>query len=194
MLRLGAVSIDGAKESEPDLEARQAHRDPHLDAAARSLFELLRAEPNVVWSIATPESWLGIPDPEEVDLLISDVGRRNVAYTHDTAAAHRLGELGVADPLVWLSEHGSAASGVLLSDRAGEYDGLPPGAGGVDWPAVVSQVGSGMLRTLVVDSRHSAAVKFYSDRYDYFGFNSLKFLDTLDRHSIICYLNKSGLR
>jgi sugar phosphate isomerase/epimerase len=158
LIRLGEVEVPGlTADDPPDLDRRREHRDRHLDAAARSLFELLRAESGVVWSIETPRTWLSLPDLEEVELLVSDAGRRSVAYTHDVAAAHRLGGLGVADPEAWLEAHGAVTSGVLLSDRAGEFEGLPPGAGEVDFAGLAAQVGSGMLRTLLLDPRHPAA-------------------------------------
>ena len=133
---------------------RSRLRDSHLEAAARSLFDLTRAEPNVTWAIETRLYMHEIPSLEEVDLLLSDTAGKNVAYWHDTGHAHLQGRMGLADPLAWLTRYGPRAAGIHLHDVVGDVDHLPPGPGEVDWAGVRAGVSAGMLRVLEVHGRH----------------------------------------
>jgi sugar phosphate isomerase/epimerase len=123
-------------------------REAHLDAAARSLYDLTRAVPEVAFSIRTPAKPGGFPDPDELGLLFEDAAGHNVAYTHDVAAG---------DSAEWLARHGPRTFSVVLHDRMGEMTGLPPGGGEVDWTAVRSGVSTGMLKVLSVGANFSGA-------------------------------------
>lgn len=176
VLSLGAIEIEGARErwrrwrrslvetGAPPAEEiaaalaeRRARRDRALEAAARSLFDLARAEPDVTFAFLGQGAWHEIPDLAEVELLLSDSAGRRVAYWHDAARAHILERLGIADAPAWLDRYGARTAGLSLSDVAGETELLPPGAGEVDFRAVVPYTGARMVRTLAVHPRHSAA-------------------------------------
>lgn len=155
-----AAALEGpppGEEVAAALAERRALRDAHLEAAARSLFDLRRAAPEVVFALESRLHFHEIPDLEEVELLVSDAGGRGVAYWHDTGHVHLQGMLGIADPLAWLERHGRHTAGLHLHDVAGGTDHLPPGAGEVDWVGTRELAGSGMLRVLEVHGRHSAA-------------------------------------
>jgi len=154
VIRMGEMDLPG---DEPDPAARRAVRDRYLDAAARSLFDLTRAVPEVVFSIRTPATWRGLPDPEELSLLFEDAGVSNAGYTHDVAAADRWARLGVADAASWLAIHGPRAVSAVLHDRSGDQCGLPPGGGEVDWSVVKAGLTASMIGVLEVGANHSAA-------------------------------------
>lgn len=137
------------------LAERRELRDAHLEAAARSLFDLNRASPDVTFAIEGRLSFHEIPDLEEVELLLSDAGGRRVAYWHDTGHAQIIGKLGVTDPGAWLSMFGNRTAGVHLHDVLGTLDHLPPGGGEVDWVAVAQGLGVGMVRVLEIHRRHA---------------------------------------
>jgi sugar phosphate isomerase/epimerase len=175
VVHLGAVPIEGAVarqqawlealaagEPLPDaageaLAERERKRDAHLEAAARSLFDLTRAEPEVTFALETRLGFHAIPSFDEVELLLSDAAGKNVAYWHDTGHAALQGRVTGVDPLAWLDRYGTEAAGVHLHDVLGPLDHLPPGGGEVDWPAVAGYVSTGMVKVLEVNGRHSAA-------------------------------------
>jgi sugar phosphate isomerase/epimerase len=137
------------------LATRRERRDAHLEAAARSLFELCRAAPDVTFAMEGRLHFHEIPDHEEVELLLSDLGSRKVAYWHDTGHAHQTGRLTGIDPMAFFDSHGSRTAGVHLHDVVGTVDHLPPGGGEVDWPGVAHHAGRGMVKVLEVNGRHS---------------------------------------
>ena len=149
------------------LAERGAKRDGHLLAAAKSLFDLTRAAPGVTFAFEGRLRFHEIPSLEEVEHLLSDASGRRVAYWHDTGHAHLLSRIGVADSLAWLDRYGGRTAGIHLHDVLGAVDHLPPGGGEVDWAGVRGYIGSGMIRTLEVNERHSpkevlGAVSFLS--------------------------------
>ena len=154
VIHLGEMDLPGDGH---DAQARLAVRDRYLDAAARSLFDLTRAQPEIVFSIRTPATWRGLPDPEELGLLFEDAAVPNLGYTHDVAAADRLAREGFVDAAAWLATHGPRAVSVVLSDHLGDLLGLPPGGGEVDWSLVKGELTASMLRVLAVGANHSAA-------------------------------------
>ncbi|MEN8149047.1 MAG: TIM barrel protein [Planctomycetota bacterium] len=154
VVRFGEMELAGES---PDPEVRRATRDRWLDAAARSLFDLTRACPDVTFAVRTPGTWRGLPDPDEMEMLFDDAGDARVGYAHDVAAADRLGAAGLADPAAWLARHGPRAVRVVLSDRIGDLDRLPPGGGEVDWAVVAAGVAASMSPVLEVGANHSPA-------------------------------------
>ncbi|MHC4470429.1 MAG: sugar phosphate isomerase/epimerase family protein [Planctomycetota bacterium] len=137
------------------LDERRAKRDRHLDAAARSLFDLTRAEPGVTWALENRLGFHEIPDLDEVELLLADAPGENVAFWYDTGHAHLLGRVGGPDPLAWLDRYGDRTAGLHLHDVVGEEDHLPPGGGEVDWTGVRGYLSSDMIRVIEIHRRHS---------------------------------------
>ncbi len=138
------------------LAERRRRRDVHLEAAARSLFDLGRAAPDVTFAIEGRLHFHEIPDLEEVELLLSDAAGRRVAFWHDTGHAELLGKLGVTDSEAWLDRFGSRTAGIHLHDVMGTQDHLPPGGGEIDWRAIAHSVGMGMAKVMEVHRRHAA--------------------------------------
>ena len=145
-----------AEEIRDALDERQAARDPHLEAAARSLHDLKTAEPSITWGIETSYFFHGLPSLEETEWLLDDAGP-SAAYWHDTGHAMMLEKLGVTPSLAWLERYGPRTAGLHLHDVIGAIDHQPPGVGEMDWPALADAASARMLRTMEVDSRHSAA-------------------------------------
>jgi sugar phosphate isomerase/epimerase len=119
-------------------DAEGEDRTPHLEAAARSIFDLTRAVPELTFSVRTPETSRGLPDAEEMELLFEDASGRNVSYTHDAACG------GTEERL---SRHGPRTISVILSDRAPE----------IDWREVRAGLSSGMIRVIELDPNRSGA-------------------------------------
>ncbi len=156
-LRALAAGQDPAADVRAALADRNRRRDPHLLAAARSLFDLTRAEPDVRFAFEVRMYWNEIPSLDEVEVLLSDSAGKRVSWWHDTGHAHYLGRVGITDPLAWLSRYGASCAGLHLHDMAGETDHLPPGLGEVDWTGLSALAGAGMLRVLELSSRCGAA-------------------------------------
>lgn len=113
-------------------------RDRRLDAAARSLFDLTRAVPELTFSIRTPSGEDGFPNAGELSLLFEDASGRKLAYSHDVAAGNTA---------EWLAVHGPRALTLILGDPTD----------GTDWREVKGSLSSGMIRVLELDPNRSGA-------------------------------------
>ena len=129
------------------------HRHRFLDGLCRSLFELCERFPDHTFALETPWTVSGVPRPDELSLVRSELPGRRIAYWHDTAAAARLAALGAVAAEHWLTELGPLTAGVTLCDWSSAGERLPPGTGIVDWPALQAQLGASMLRVLALDAR-----------------------------------------
>ncbi len=151
--RAASVGADALAEAAAQRTERAALREGAVMAAARSLHALCRAEPDMTFAVRIPAAPHGIPDLDEVAVLASEVGARNLAFAHDTGRAAVLAALGGPHPEAWLAEHGARCAAVMLSDAAPLEAGLPPGAGGLRWRSVLAELPAGVPRILDLDPR-----------------------------------------
>lgn len=120
------------------LARRNAVLDPALDAACRSLFEVLRAYPDVQLCLLPSRHVHGLGHPDSLGHIFEDLGSSRLAYWHDVALAARREEmLGVAQG-DWLERFGNRMEGISLGDSSGGSLYLPPGVGGVDYPLLAA--------------------------------------------------------
>lgn len=124
-----------------------------LERVVRALHGLLKAEPEIELAIATGEPLIGWPSPEMLENLLADLKTSRLGYWHHSgraAVAERLG-LGAEGSL--LTAHGPRLAGVTLSDVQGTMDGLPPGAGQVDFRALRSALPQRCRKLVDLDAR-----------------------------------------
>lgn len=172
VLRLGELGLPTLRQREQELRARlrlegstpevlaaaapllreiDARSEPYLERACRILFEICRAEPDVRFAIATPDSLLGFPNFKVLGLLFSELKGRNVGYWHDAAAARDQERAGAAPPRAWAGDFGERAYGASLADVQGAERGLPPGAGEIDFRLLRESLPRGIPAVLDVE-------------------------------------------
>jgi sugar phosphate isomerase/epimerase len=145
-----------SREIAEGLAASRRARPRFVDALCRALFDLSRAAPDARWLLETPRSSSGFPSPDEAEAVFDELRGRRVGYWHDAAHAARLAALGVVPADEWLARLGDRAGGVTIADFAGTSDGLPPGAGVVDWTSLRGQLSAAMPRVLRLDASFAA--------------------------------------
>ena len=157
--RFGREGLTDALRDEVAAACAEMRRDRprFLEALCRSLWDLSRALPDTTWLVETPASVAGLPFPDEVEPLHSELKGRRVGIWHDTAHAARLGALGAAPASAWIERAAGATRGVTLSDWSPHGGRTPPGAGHVDWTTLRGQLTGAMVRVLRVAPEFPAA-------------------------------------
>lgn len=113
---------------------RKRHLDQALDCLCRSLHQLCRSHEDVLFCLTLSRNALGLGEAAALAAVFEDLARYRIGYWHDTVAA--------ACRETWLSQEpgeileigSKVLKGMTLGDFANGEAGLPPGAGGVDYP------------------------------------------------------------
>jgi hypothetical protein len=147
-----AAEIDAA------VAADARDRERFVEALCRALFDLTRVVGDAQWLLETPSRASGFPRPDEAEVVFGELPGRRIGYWHDAAHAARLAFLGVLPAEEWLARLGRRAVGVTICDWSSTADGLPPGAGVVDWTALRGQLTDAMPRVLRLDTSFPAAL------------------------------------
>ncbi|MFP4056950.1 MAG: sugar phosphate isomerase/epimerase family protein [Candidatus Brocadiia bacterium] len=139
------------------LAERRALAPDYLEAACRSLEELLERTDGVSLGIETRMGWHELPSLDELGTLLERFPQRRVGYWHDVGHAVLQGAMGLGGQLEWLRRHGPRTLGVHLHDvTAGLRDHHPPGLGEVDFAPLAERLPPGALRVMEVASRFIA--------------------------------------
>lgn len=101
--------------------------DMELETACRSLFELAREVSGLGLGLRTPAGG-PLANPENLGLLLEDLGALPVTYWHRPSQAH---VLGLEDSL-WIERLGRYFCGLFLDDVRDGQAGIPPGLGELD--------------------------------------------------------------
>jgi sugar phosphate isomerase/epimerase len=149
----GVVPESVRKEAGELLAARAILRDRAVEATLRSLHAACSAEPDVVFALECPLHLHEIPDLGEVEVLLGETGRPNLAFWLDTGHAAVQEALGGAPASAWLSRYGPRTAGAHLHDSWGLDDHMPPGSGRIPWAQVLGDLPSKALRTVEVSPR-----------------------------------------
>ncbi len=124
------------------VERRRAQAEPHLEAARRSLLELVHAaEPHgVTIGVENRYHFHEIPHPGEYEQIFERLDPEQAGYWHDVGHAEVLHRLGLIDRHAWLNGWSKRIVGAHLHDVLGLGDHRAPGDGDVDWGYVVAGV------------------------------------------------------
>lgn len=95
-------------------EERRKYAQPHLEQLIRSLREICTRYEDLMFGLETRYHLHSIPDLEEVDLLIREVGCPNLGYWHDYGHAQVLENLGLFPHREWLKRYRDRIIGVHL--------------------------------------------------------------------------------
>ncbi|HVP58649.1 MAG TPA: TIM barrel protein, partial [bacterium] len=145
----GASSPEAVRMRSELAREREASVGGRLDAAARSLEEILRAcGRDLVLGIENRNYYHQIPLPEEAVSLIERVGSPQVRYWHDVGHAHALEALGFLPHLETLESMVPYLGGMHLHDAVFTADHKAPGTGEIDFASILALVPGGTLKVL----------------------------------------------
>jgi len=125
----------------------------HLEAACRSLAELLERSSGIRLGIECRLGWHELPNLDELRELLDRFPDPRVGYWHDVGHAAIQAFLGLADAHDWLRVAGERTFGVHLHDVcSGSRDHYPPGLGEVDFAPILALLPPEALRVMEVSS------------------------------------------
>jgi len=130
------------------LSRRSFAAPPFVDTALQSLGELSRysEQRGVLLGVETRVYIHEIPDIDEMQRLLSEVGSKSVGYWHDVGHAEVQHRLGITPHHEWLSRFRDRMIGIHLHDILGVTDHCCPGAGDLDWAMIASSLPPGMIK------------------------------------------------
>ena len=124
------------------MQRRRAEAEPYLDAARKSLVELVRAaEPHrVTIGVENRFHYHEIPHPVEYEQVFEGLDPEQAGYWHDVGHAEVLHRLELIDRHAWLDGWSKRIVGAHLHDVLGLGDHRAPGDGDVNWDYVVAGI------------------------------------------------------
>lgn len=153
------------------IEARAAQAPVNMRSVRRSLIELAEYASllGVRLGLENRYHYFAIPQPDEVEELLSMGLGDTVGYWHDVGHAHTLEVLGFARHEEWLRRFSSRIIGVHLHDIVGIQDHKAAGLGQIDWELVARYLPAGALRTCEfhpdnTPEQVAAGLRFLQDR------------------------------
>ena len=149
--RLAGAEARAAQEAAHRLRAEQV--GPHLDAARRSLRELVEAGAarGVGIGLENRLHFHEIPSAEEAAALLAEYPPDRAGHWHDTGHAEVQDRLGLIDARRALALLAPRVVGAHLHDVRGILDHRAPGAGDVDWSYIAAALPAGAVRTFEID-------------------------------------------
>jgi sugar phosphate isomerase/epimerase len=129
-------------------EARDAVKAPYLEAALRSLEEILpyAEEAGTVLSVENRYYYHQVPLPEEIPWLLDRVGSPFVRYWHDIGHAHVMKSLGFRSPDDAAGSLVREAFGVHIHDAVFVRDHRAPGTGEIALASVLGGIPEEAIR------------------------------------------------
>ncbi|MHC5038444.1 MAG: hypothetical protein ACYTHM_14120 [Planctomycetota bacterium] len=110
-----------------------------LENLARTLYDLCRAQPDLLCCLETPVDPAGLPSPGELGLLFTEIRSRNLRYCHVGGRAAYLEAVAGWRQEAWIEEAGGSTAIVVLDDGGLAGSGHLPGEGAVAFPLLREQ-------------------------------------------------------
>jgi sugar phosphate isomerase/epimerase len=158
--RLRELFAAGAIDSEEALRARDegiatraAEAPPHVEAARRSLEELVAhaGDRGVTIGLETRLHYWEIPSADEAAALLADYAPEEAGYWHDSGHAEVWSRLGFLPHWRWFELLRDRLIGCHLHDVRGLVDHRSPGNGTLDWELIREGIPAGAARTCEID-------------------------------------------
>ncbi len=129
---------------------RKARQEIYLETVMRNLSELLPLASRLGIQLGLENRYYlrEIPDVEETGILLDAFRGGPVGHWHDMGHSAVQGNLGVQEPLEWLSEHGESLVGAHIHDTRGVDDHLAPGEGKTDFASLLPCFRPGVVKIL----------------------------------------------
>ena len=142
------------------LAEREPVAGPYLDAASKSLEELLARKSGVKLAIESRMGWHEVPSLDELGMLLARFPDPRVGYWHDVGHAVLRSAMGMEGQYEWLEQHGGRTIGIHLHDvvvrRGTPRDHYAPGMGHVDFAALARLLPRDAIRVMELSSRFIA--------------------------------------
>ncbi len=135
----------------------QKRGQKQLEHFCRSIHTLRREFPETQIAIEPGLHFNDLLNFEAMEWALADLAAENVGYWHDTARIHRRCKAGLPGQGAWLDSFASRMAGIHLSDASPVEEGLPPGAGEVDFKLVHEYVPKGIPTVVEVAATHGRA-------------------------------------
>ena len=172
LVEAGETGIERLESARHDLRVyRAAGIDPHLDAARRSLNELVEyaAPRGIALGLESRLHYHELPHPDEALYLLSDYDNSVAGYWHDVGHCEVQARLGMIDRGAWFPKLTARTIGSHLHDVSGIVDHRAPGNGDVDWSYIATGLPPDALRVFEIDQRQPddavvASIAYLRDR------------------------------
>ncbi len=134
--------------ADAEFARRQTGLNRGLDLSCRTLYELCKTLPDMVFCVGPSRSLHGLGEPEALSAMFEDLASlANLRFWHEPAVAAERYRLLGEEQGEWLERFAPRMAGITLGDSAdGQFD-LPPGAGSVDF-SLLASYGSNVGRKL----------------------------------------------
>ena len=160
LVRKGEPDLEGVERVRAELRRfRAVAIDAHLDAARRSLSELVaHAAPlGVVLGLESRLHYHELPHPDEAAYLLADYTNDEAGYWHDVGHCEVQARLGIIDRHDWFPRLSDRTIGSHLHDVDGILDHRAPGNGDVDWSYIAAGLPESALRVFEIDQHQPDA-------------------------------------
>ena len=138
------------------MRERNAMAPASVETAAASIAEVFRRTGDFPLALECRVHFHSIPQPGELDFIMTVLAGRPVFYWHDVGHA-RIGELlGLAPAVSWLEAFGGRLAGIHFHDVRGFKDHRVPGTGDVDFRELARYATEGVMRVIEVPPFPSA--------------------------------------
>jgi sugar phosphate isomerase/epimerase len=151
-------STDATKELARDLVVRvQKKGQRQIEHLCRSLHLLMSEFPETRIAIEPGGSLVDLLQFNGVGWTLEDLGKKGLAYWHDTGGIHQGERVGLRAQGEWLQEYAPRMIGVHLQDSTDNTVAMPPGTGEVDFKLVAGYLPKTAERVVEINSRHGRA-------------------------------------
>lgn len=156
-------SLSSEEESwEKKIAIRKKKAAPYLERLCRTLFDMSRKYPDLVFCLPPARHIEDIPLFPEMEAILDDLKTVRLAYWHNPANCHFLQKIGLEGQEPWLYQYAKNMAGIHLEDAAGKEGLYPAGTGEIAFKNLKNDLPKKAIRVLRIDSRFSLQEVFFA--------------------------------